>query len=226
MALRRRSLDAVGGTDRAQRLAPGPNERDPPVVAAELPVPDPGDLAERAQLVEEARLVARDPGRQDVALQHRRGHRHAGELIDDLGEALEGGRARNGAGVAPARGDPVPGRAGTGPAPPDRPARPRAGAARATVVAAAAGRPGRTTRVRRRRAGTRRASSVPARGSRSSASSTIPTGSPQRRAGSGDRNGPCVRAQRASSDRRARPGRVRGTRRGSRPATDTPIASR
>ena len=40
-------------------------------------------------------------------------------------------------------------------------------------------------------------------GSRSSASSTMPTGRPQRRAGSGDRNGPWVRAQRASSEPRA-----------------------
>ena len=40
---------------------------------------------------------------------------------------------------------------------------------------------------------------VPASSSRSSASSTTPTGRPQRRAGSGVRNGPWVRAKRASS---------------------------
>ena len=77
----------------AQELAAGPDEHDPAVVAAEAPPPHPGDLAQRAELVEQPRLVAGDARRQDVALQDGGRDRHAGELVDDLGEPLEGGAA-------------------------------------------------------------------------------------------------------------------------------------
>ena len=73
-----------------------PEERDPPVVAAQRPATDPGDLAEGAELVEEPRLVARDPGRQHVALEHRRRDGDAGQLVDHLGEPLQGGLAAQG----------------------------------------------------------------------------------------------------------------------------------
>ena len=88
-----RRFRAIRDPDRAQDLAAGPDERDPPVVAAEAPPPDPGDLAERPELIEQARLVAGDPGGQDVPLEHRRRDRQAGQLVDDLGEPFEGGRA-------------------------------------------------------------------------------------------------------------------------------------
>ena len=90
-------------------LAAGPDERDPAVVAAEAPPPDPGDLAHRPELVEQPRLVARDPRRQDVPLEHGRRDRQAGELVDDLGEALERGRRPELRGGLAERGDAVPG---------------------------------------------------------------------------------------------------------------------
>ena len=88
-----RRFRAVGRADGAQDLAAGPDQGDPPVIATEAPPPDPGDLAERPELVEQARLVARDPRRQDVPLEDRGRDRQAGQLVDDLGEAFEGGRA-------------------------------------------------------------------------------------------------------------------------------------
>src|SRR4029450_6193691 len=79
-----------GPVGRAEDLAAGSVERNSPVIAAEAPPTDPGDLAHRPELVEEARLVAGDPGREHVALQDRCGDRQTGELVDDLSEALEG----------------------------------------------------------------------------------------------------------------------------------------
>ncbi len=100
-----RSVRLVG---RPEQLAPGPDQDDPAVVAAEAPPPDPGDLSESTQLVEQARLVAGDPCRQDVPLEDRGGDRVAGELIHDLGEPLERGGAAQGRGRRPRRSDPVP----------------------------------------------------------------------------------------------------------------------
>ena len=74
---------------------PGPEERDPAVVAAEAAAPHPGDLAHRAELVEQPRLVARDAGRQDVALQHGRRDRR---------RRPAGRRPRPGARARPCRG--------------------------------------------------------------------------------------------------------------------------
>ena len=88
-----RPLDPVGRAHRAQRLPAGPEQHHPAVVTAQAPAPHPGDLAHRPELVEQPRLVARDACRQHVALQDRGGDREAGQLVDDLGEALEGGRA-------------------------------------------------------------------------------------------------------------------------------------
>ncbi len=86
-------VDAVRQARRAQQLAARPVEHDPPVVAAEAPASHPRDLAHRAELVEEPWLVARDAGRQDVALEDRRRDRQPRELVHDLREALERGRA-------------------------------------------------------------------------------------------------------------------------------------
>ena len=103
-----RPLDALDGADGPKRVATRADERDPPVVAAETPPPDPGHLAERAELVEEPRLVAGDAGREHVTLQHRRRDRQAGQLVDDLGEALQGGRATERGRGTPQRRDAVP----------------------------------------------------------------------------------------------------------------------
>ena len=173
-----RSTPSGGPTGRSGSR-PGPDERDPAVVAAEAPPPHPGDLAERAQLVEQPRLVARDPGRQDVALEDRgrdRQRRPAGR------RPRRGARGRpcRGAGArrAPTGGDALPGGQEPARAPPGRPARPRAAGAPASGGGAAAGPPGRTTRARRRRAGTRRAAACRRPSSRSSASSTTPDRQP------------------------------------------------
>jgi hypothetical protein len=91
-----RWLDAVRGPRRSQDLATGTDECDAAVIATEAPPPHPGDLAERAQLVEQSRLVARDPGWQHVSFQDRGRDREPGELVDDLGEAFEGGRPAQG----------------------------------------------------------------------------------------------------------------------------------
>ncbi len=57
------------------------------------PGSDPGDLAHRPELVEQARLVAGQPGGQDVALEDRGRDRQAGQLVDHLGQPFEGGLA-------------------------------------------------------------------------------------------------------------------------------------
>ena len=99
-----RRLRRVEHADRSQDLAPGPDQGDPSVVAPEASSPHPGHLAERAQLVEQARLVARDPRRQDVALEDRGRDRQPGELVDHLGESFERGRgAQRRAGLAERR---------------------------------------------------------------------------------------------------------------------------
>ena len=89
MAWLARRLDAVRRPGRSQDLATGTDECDPAVVATEAPPPHPGHLAESAQLIEQSRLVAGDPGGQDVAFQDRGRDREPGELVDDLGEALD-----------------------------------------------------------------------------------------------------------------------------------------
>src|SRR5439155_20293779 len=93
-----------------QQLAAGPMEHDPSIVPAEAAVADPGDLAEGAELVEQARLVAGDSRRQHVALEHGCGNRHSGELVDDLREPLEGGAATELRRVGPDRDHALPGR--------------------------------------------------------------------------------------------------------------------
>ena len=85
-----RWLDAVGRAGRPQDLATRPDEGDPAVVAAEAPPPHPGHLAQRAELVQQPRLVARDPGREHVALEDGRRDRQPGQLVDDLGQPLQG----------------------------------------------------------------------------------------------------------------------------------------
>ena len=59
MALTVGPLGAVGEARRPEQLAAGPDQDDTPVVAAEAPATDPRDLAHRAQLVQQPRLVAR-----------------------------------------------------------------------------------------------------------------------------------------------------------------------
>ena len=95
------SLDAIGEADGPEDLAAGSKEHHPAVVATEAAPAHPGHLAERAELVEQPGLVARDPRRQDLALQDRRRDRDAGELVDDLGEPLEGAPVRSGTAAAP-----------------------------------------------------------------------------------------------------------------------------
>src|SRR5437868_3028105 len=88
-----RPFRPINRAGRPQRLAPGPVQREPAVVPAQAPPPHPRDLAQRAELVEQAWLIARDAGRQHVALQDRRRNREARELVDDLGEPLQRRRA-------------------------------------------------------------------------------------------------------------------------------------
>ena len=172
MARLGRRLGAVGRSRSAAATSrPGPDERDPAVVAAEAAPPDPGHLAQRPELVEQPRLVARDPGRQHVPLEDRRRDRQPGQLVDDLGQPLERGRAaQRRRGAAADRRDALPVGQEPAPARPDRPARPRAAAGPAIGGGAGAGPPGRTTRARRRPAGTRRGGAMPAASSRSRAS--------------------------------------------------------
>ena len=84
-----RPLPRVDVADRAEQLAARPDEDDSAVVAAEAAASHPGDLAESPELVEEPGLIAGDPDRQDVALEDRGRQRHAGQLVDHLGEPLE-----------------------------------------------------------------------------------------------------------------------------------------
>ena len=86
-------LHAVRWGRRPECVATRPEQGDPAIVAAQAPPPDPADLAERPELVEEPWLVARDAGRQDVTFQHGRRDRDAGQLVDDLGQSLQRGRA-------------------------------------------------------------------------------------------------------------------------------------
>ena len=79
----------VGCRQIPQRLAAGPVEDDAPIVAAQTPPPRPCHLAQRPELVQEPRLIAGDPRRQDVALQYRRRDRNAGQLIDHFRQPLE-----------------------------------------------------------------------------------------------------------------------------------------
>ena len=88
MQLVARRLDVVG-RQIAQRLPAGAIENDPAVVAAQAAPADPGYLAQCAQLVQQARLVAGDPGRQNVALQNGGRDRETRQLIDDLRQALQ-----------------------------------------------------------------------------------------------------------------------------------------
>ena len=196
------SLHAVGRATGAQQLPAGSEEHHAAVVAAEAPPPHPGDLAHGAQLVEEPGLVAGDTRRQHVPLQDRRRDRQARELVHDLREAFQrsgatergtgtprrGGRRGHALprGQEPGQGDGVDGfhlpserREGS---PAQQPEHLR--------VAELPLRAARSELARQQ---------GPAATSRWSASSTTPAGSPQRRAGSDPRNGPCVRAYRARS---------------------------
>ena len=79
--------------------AVAPVERDPSIVATERSAADPDHLAGGAELVEQARGVAGDACRQDVALEHRGRDRHPLELGDDLDQPP---------GATGRRADPVP----------------------------------------------------------------------------------------------------------------------
>ena len=105
----RDAFRSIGRAKRPQDLAAGSDEGDPPVVATQASPPHPSDFAECTQLIEQARLVARDAGRQDVPLQDRRRDRQAGQLVDDLGQPLQGGRAAQGRQRRADRRDALPG---------------------------------------------------------------------------------------------------------------------
>ena len=203
----------------AQDLAARPDERDPAVVAAQAPPPDPGDLAQRPELVEEPRLVAGDPRRQDVALEDRGRDRQAGELVDDLGEPFEGGRCRGtaaGRSPRPARCRASP--AGTEPS-----------AAGSTGSTSRRSRASERRRRRRRTSGSHHSRSAPP--GRNSPRRTVPggeqplervvrrsrpagpSGAPDRASGTGRGSAPSARAA-----RRARRPPGRGTPPGRRPA--------
>ena len=79
-------LDRAG---REQADAVAEVQADAPVVGTERPRADPDDLAGRAQFVEHRRPVALDPGRQDVAFEHRRGDRDTLQLLERLDERVE-----------------------------------------------------------------------------------------------------------------------------------------
>ena len=108
--------------------------------------------------------------------------------------------------------------AGTAPAPRVRPARSRGATWPASAVAVGATRRGRTTRAAPRRGGTRPAPGARRRPAPAIAPSTRSSGAPNRRATSLARNGPCVRAKRATSSSSGR-----GT--GSVKAVGRPIGS-
>ena len=74
---------------RTQDLAARPHQRDPAIVTTETPPPHPGDLAECAKFIQQPRLIAGDPRRQDVPLQDRRRDREPGQMVHDLRETLE-----------------------------------------------------------------------------------------------------------------------------------------
>ena len=76
-------------------------ERHPAVVSSEWAGADPDDLARAEQFVEQPRRIAREPGRENVALQHAGRQRHTLELADDLVEAIESTRHHG-------RADPLP----------------------------------------------------------------------------------------------------------------------
>ena len=207
--LGRRGLDATRTADRPERFPAGSEERDPPIVPAEAPPPHPGHLTERPELVEQTRLVAGDAGRQDVALEDRGRDRQTGQLVDDLGQPLEGRRAAqrrrrlDRAATQPRqRSDALPvGQEPTEGGRVDRldPRRSRASDRRRSWRRTSGSHhsrsapPGRNSPRR----------SVPAAIRRPRASSTTPIGNAQRIAGSGVRNGPWVRAKRDSSPSRA-----------------------
>ena len=130
-----------------QREPVGAIQRDPAVVLAQAPLPHPQHLAGGAQLVEQAGRVVAHAGGQDLALQHAGRQRQALQLGDDLGQAARRRR--------PTRRCPAS-RPGSGPARRVRPARPRGAGGPASAAAASAGPPGRTTRARCHRDGTRR----------------------------------------------------------------------
>ena len=201
VALALRSLGAIRRRDRPERIAARPEQRDPPVVAAKAPPPHPADLAHRPELVEQARLVAGHAGRQHITFQDGRRDRDAGQLVHDLREALEGGGTaeRRGVRARPAdRRHAMPRReeAAQGSRIDRLHFAPQPGegaAAQQPKDIGIAPFPFRATRAELTQ------KQEPLASRRSRPSPTIPAGRPQRRAGSGVRNGPCVRANRASS---------------------------
>ena len=64
-------------------------DADASVVGTERPRADPDDLAGRAQFVEHRSPVTLDPGREDVAFEHRRGDRDTLQLLERLDERVE-----------------------------------------------------------------------------------------------------------------------------------------
>src|SRR5207247_9558753 len=89
---RRRRVRREGvGRGCPQRFPARAEQGNPPGATAEGPTPDPGNLPQRAELVEQARLIPRDTSRQNVPLEHRGRDGRSGELVDQLGEALERG---------------------------------------------------------------------------------------------------------------------------------------
>ena len=193
----------------AEGLAAGPDEGDPAVVTTEAAPPHPGHLAQGTKLVEQARLVARHPRREDVPLEHRRRDRQAGELVDHLGQPLEGGRSAQRRGPKARRVTQAGYRRNSCQSGRNRPS-----AAGSTGSTSRRSRASDRRRSWRRTSGSHHSRSAPPGRnsprrrapeaiSRSRASSTRPTGRPQRAAGSTVRNGPWVRAQRPRRPSRA-----------------------
>ena len=67
----------------------GEVQRHPAVARAQRRDPHPDDLARRRQRVEIAGQIPLDPRRQDLALQRRRGQRHALQLLDRVEQGVE-----------------------------------------------------------------------------------------------------------------------------------------
>ena len=96
-----------GGRPAGRASRPGRYSAIRPSSRPRLPRPTQATSPIAPELVEQPRLVAGDPRRQDVALEHRGRDRQAGQLVDDLGEALEAA-TRGAAARLARRGDAVP----------------------------------------------------------------------------------------------------------------------
>ena len=184
---RRRFEPRRRGHEQRRLIAEG--EAHAAVVRSESARTDPHDLARGAERVEVRRAVLGQPGRQDVGLEHRSRKRRSLKHAEHLDQAVDPPAGSRHA---------LPRRQEAG----ERLTVDRlhltAQGRRASDAGAGAGRRRRTTPVRLRRDGTRRARLGRRASSRSSAGRTRSMGTPKCAATCPARNGPWVRAKRAT----------------------------